>query len=83
MMVEILILILAIPTGILLAWAARDELVAGRKWFRITFIIFILGSLILYIINRYAEAMTLMFVSILSIIAYTKSFSKSWTKRRI
>lgn len=33
MLVEILILLTSIPTGMLLAWLCDDELKAGKKWF--------------------------------------------------
>ncbi len=34
-MIEIIILLLAFPIGYLISWMAREELVQGKKWFKI------------------------------------------------
>jgi ABC-type Fe3+ transport system permease subunit len=34
MLTELLVLLLAVPVGLVLAWLCRDELVAGRKYLR-------------------------------------------------
>ena len=48
MILEVLILILAIPTGFLIAWMAKDELIDGQKWFRALIILGLLGGMLFY-----------------------------------
>ena len=39
MFIELLVLLLGVPVGLLLAWLCRDELVAGRKWLRAVLVV--------------------------------------------
>lgn len=74
------ILIIAIPIGYWLAYIARDELVDGRKWFKIIVIGGILLGIWLFLIGFKAAGYTSFFVSILGIIAYVKSYDKKWIR---
>jgi len=72
MIIEILILILAIPTGFLLSWMAKDELNAGREWFwALLFISIFLASMFLYYEIFYAS-LTCWFIAIVSLISLYK-----------
>ncbi len=83
MILEVIVLILAIPIGYLLAWMARDELIIGRKWFRIMMVLSILLSILFLILNNFAIFYTLIFILIVAFISYKKGFDKKWTRRKV
>lgn len=84
MIVEILVLIAAIPAGFILAWLARDELVEGREWFRIIIIASVVLAVGAWIFGfgRYIS-LSLAFIAIVAFISLVKSKDKKWVKRRI
>ena len=55
-MIEILIylvvLLTALPIGLMLAWLCKEELVDGRKWFNLMIISFILLGIISFVVFR-------------------------------
>jgi len=72
MIIEIILLVLAIPAGFLLAWMAKDELKAGREWFwALIFISIFLSSMFLYYEIIYAS-LTCLFIAIVSLISLFK-----------
>jgi len=72
MMIEIFLIFLAIPTGFILAWLAKDELRAGREWFwALLFISAFLSSMFLYYDIIYAS-LTCLFIAIVSLISLIK-----------
>ena len=73
MIIEIIILILALPAGYLIAWMAKDELKNGRKWFRILIILSIIGSIGAYLYGYNAIAFTMVFIFIVSLISFVRS----------
>ena len=73
MILEIIILILAIPTGLLLAWMARDELTTGRKWFKLIMMLDIILSIILLLMKEIVIFLTLIFILIVTLISYVKA----------
>ena len=77
-----LIIALAVPIGFLIAWLAGDELVQGRKWFKILFILGIASGLGCYIYGFKTEGLTSFFVAIVSLISYIKSFDKKLVNRK-
>jgi prepilin signal peptidase PulO-like enzyme (type II secretory pathway) len=79
---EILILLLGIPAGYLIAWLGRDELLAGRVWFRVLVIVSIIGVVGFYLYGFSASAWTMGFVGIVSVIGLVKSRDKKWTRKR-
>ena len=79
MIKQLIILILAIPTGYLLAWLAKDELVIGRPYFRILIIASIVLGAGFYFFDFVAIALTCFFITIVSVIAFVKSSDKKWT----
>ncbi|MEK6854658.1 MAG: hypothetical protein AABX73_00360 [Nanoarchaeota archaeon] len=83
MLLEILVLVLAIPIGHLIAWLARDELIAGRKWFKaIIFVSALIGSWF-YIAGIKYITFTSLFIIITASISLIKSYDKRWTKRAL
>ena len=80
-MIEIIILLLAIPTGYLIAWLANDELVAGRKWFISLIILSIILGLIFYFKNIIYAALTNVFIIVVAFISLMKSYDKKWIRK--
>lgn len=84
MIVEILILALAIPVGFLIAYLARDELIAGRKWFLALALLSVLFGIFSYLfLGNLEVALSCYFVSIVSLVSMTAGRNKRWTKKRI
>lgn len=79
-MIEFLILISSIPIGLLIAWLARDELVAGRKWFIMLIILCTIDLVFCIYLNLLYGAYTSGFIIIVTGISYWKSFDKKWTE---
>ena len=81
--IDILILVLAIPTGYLIARMASDELVAGRKWFKILFILGTVLGLFFWFYGIRHAALTCLFIAIASLVSLIKGNDKNLTKRKI
>jgi len=75
----LLILLFAIPSGYLLAYLCRDELVVGRKYFKLLTFISSLPAIIFLFFNLNI-ALTLIFISIVSSISLIKSYDKKFVK---
>ena len=73
MWIQITLLLLAIPTGYLIAWMAKDELKQGRKWFRILVIGSILGVVWFWLTGKYVISWTLSFIGIVALVSLIKS----------
>ncbi len=76
----IIVALLAIPLGFLLAYIARDELVQRRKWFSLLFVVSFLLSLLFYLLRMAEINLILLFVSVVTIISYIKSYDKKFVK---
>jgi len=77
------IIILAFPVGYLLSYLARDELVAGRKWFYSLTIVSLVVAAMLGFINfafKLPSIFALVFMIIISLIAVWKSHDKMFVK---
>lgn len=72
MIIEIFLLALAIPVGLLISWMAKDELKQGRKWFRAIFIIFIAFGGLFWIYDLRYIALTCFFIAIVGLISFIK-----------
>jgi len=83
MIVEIIILILAIPIGLLIAYLTRDELLEGRKWFKIIMILGVVGMVWFLLTGVSYLAYTFGFVTILAFVSFIKSKDKKWIERKI
>tara|TARA_Y100000034_G_scaffold132001_1_gene193969 strand:+ start:6159 stop:6416 length:258 start_codon:yes stop_codon:yes gene_type:complete len=82
LILAVVVLILAVPVGYLIAWLARDELVSGRKYFRILIIGSILAGIWFYLVKRIDLVLSMGFLLIISLISLVKSQDKKWTKVR-
>lgn len=76
-----MILILAIPTGYLIAWMARDELVDGRKYFRWIILVSMLLAIGSLFRENYLMVYSFLFVAIVTFVSFIKSKDKNWTKK--
>lgn len=83
MLLEIITLTLAIPTGYLLAYLTNDELVAGRKWFKAIIVVSVLLGIWFYLTGHYYISWTSAFIVIVTFVSLIKSYDKKFTKRRI
>jgi ABC-type Fe3+ transport system permease subunit len=83
MIIEILVLLLSVPVGFLIAYLANDELVVGRKWFRLILILSFIGMIYFIFIRKWIMVLSLGFILIVTGISYWKSFDKNWTKKRV
>ncbi len=80
MIIEISLLILAVPVGFLIAWMTGDELVAGRKWFMVLLVISIVAGIGFCVFGYGYVGWTFGFIAVVSFISLMKSKDKSWTK---
>ena len=82
MIVEIIIILLAIPAGLMLAHAARDELEEGRNWFRILTIASLALAGLFWLLGYNYITLTLIFIAIVSFISYIKSKDRKFIRKR-
>lgn len=80
MILEILLIIAAVPLGLLIAWLVKDELVAGKIYFKAIMIFSALLAFAAYDYNKIPESLSLVFIFIVALVALVKSRDKSWTR---
>ncbi len=78
-----LFLISAVPLGFFVSWLARDELVSGRKWFKVLIIISLIIGFGFYILGSYTEMFAFFFIAVFSIVAFYKSHDKRWVRSKV
>ncbi len=78
---SLILLVLAIPVGLLIANMCKDELIDGRKWFVVLFIVSVLLGVWFFLIGNNVVGYTLIFIAIKSLVSYVKSFDKKWTRK--
>ncbi len=78
MITELIVLLLAIPVGLLVAYMGRDELVDGRMWFTALFVVGFLAGVWFFLTGKNVEGYSSFFILIISIVSYIKSFDKKW-----
>jgi len=83
MIIEILIVLLAIPIGFLIAWNARDELKQGKEWFRVLMIASVIVGIWFYLTGDQYITWTSLFIFVTSLISLIKSEDKKWTSNPI
>ncbi|MBU0466735.1 MAG: hypothetical protein KJ718_03320 [Nanoarchaeota archaeon] len=83
MLIEIIILLLAIPVGLLIAYLANDELVVGRNWFKALIVVCILVGIWFALTGNYVVTWACGFVVVVTFISLIKSFDKGWVRRRV
>jgi len=81
-LLNILILLTAIPVGYLLAWLCKDELVDGRKWFKIIFLCLFVALILSFIFYRNLNALlAVVCMLIITFIALLKGQDKKFLKK--
>lgn len=78
-----LILLGGFPVGYLLAWLARDELVAGRRWFLVLAVVSLLVAVAVSFTGFYLKPVviiSLFFIIIISLVGTWKSYDKKFIK---
>ena len=80
-----IILLAAFPVGYLLAWLARDELIAWKKGYILMAVISVILTIPVAFIStlslvKLPAVLTLFFIAIISLVAVWKSHDKKWTK---
>jgi len=73
MIIEIILLILGIPVGLLIAWMCKDELKQGFRWFRMLVILSLVLALFFWIYGIGYIALTCAFIAIVSLISVIKA----------
>lgn len=69
-LLNLIILILAIPVGYIIVHLCRDELKAGREWFKFLVVLGAALGFFFYFFDFGYIALTCFFVSIVSLISY-------------
>lgn len=80
--VLLLIVLLGILIGLWIAWLARDELYAGRKWFVALGAVALIAGIVLIALGEAAGATTCFFILAMALVAWRKSHDKRWTRFR-
>jgi len=78
-----LILLAAFPAGYLLAWLARDELVAGKKWFLLLAVVSLATAVVISFTDflfKFPIILVLFFIIIICLVAVWKSYDKRFVK---
>jgi uncharacterized protein YacL len=73
MLIELIILILGIPVGLLIAWMCKDELKQGFRWFRMLVILSLVLALFFWLYGLGYIALTCGFIAIVSLISVIKA----------
>lgn len=76
---DILVMLTSLPAGYFLAWLCKDELVDGRKWFRIIFAC--LFSILVFILIFYRNLntiLTLVYMILVVLLALLKGRDKKF-----
>jgi hypothetical protein len=79
---SILLLLLAIPVGYTLAYLTKEELVAGRAWYKAIIGLSFFSALISLILGKQILVISFSFVSIVAFISLFKSYDKLFLKVR-
>jgi len=77
---SIFLLLLAIPVGYLIAGLAKDELIEGRKWFKLLTLTGFLLGVVFLILGWIPEAFSSLFMGIVSFVSFIKSYDSKWKK---
>ena len=78
-----IVLVLSVPVGLLVAWLCSDELVRGRKWFKIIIGVSFIIGIVAFLLSNLSVFFTSIFIIIVSLISFIKSFDKKWIGRVI
>ncbi len=81
MLLEILIIIASFPIGYLIAYTTKEELLQGRKWFKLIIPLAFLVGLLFIFLKQYYISLTCAFILVVTSISLIKSYDKKWTRR--
>jgi hypothetical protein len=73
MMFEWLVLLLGIPVGYFISWLAEDELIVGKKYFRVLILIGLMGAIGFWIYGLRIEALGMGFIGVVALVSFLKS----------
>ncbi len=77
---EIIILLLAIPAGLIVAWYSRDELIQGRPWFKMIIIVSVVGVSWFWLLGKSVVSWGFGFILLFTLVNLVKSNNKKWVK---
>jgi len=86
MLKEILILVLlliAVPVGYIISYLCRDELIIGRKWFKIILFTCFIGFFAFLFYNQESISISLAFIFIVTLISLKRSYNKKLTSKKL
>ncbi|MEM4259369.1 MAG: hypothetical protein QXS38_01230 [Candidatus Pacearchaeota archaeon] len=83
MIIELILLILAIPVGYLIAQIAREELNYGKVWFEALFIISIVLSGLFWLLGEKYISLTCLFIAVVSMVSVLIAKDKKTDKEKI
>ncbi len=74
------VLLLAVPAGFLVAWLARDEIIEGRRYFKV---IILISFILMFLFIKYEYVViSLGFIAISTSISLLKSYDSKWAVLR-
>lgn len=76
MWIEIGLLVLAVPVGLLIAYLTKEELKAGRRWFESMMIASALLAIWFFINQINYVAYTFLFVFVVALVSLVRSYDK-------
>lgn len=79
----VLLLLAGFPVGYFLAWLARDELLAGKKWFLVLSVVCLITAIVVGFVSfnlKFPAILCLFFIIIISQIAMWKSHDRKWVR---
>ena len=83
MIIEIFVLLTAVPIGYFISYLTKDELKSGEKWFRVLIISSILIGILFILLGEFYISWTAGFVFIVSLISLIKANDKKWIKSKL
>lgn len=76
MVLDLILLLAAIPVGFLIAWLARDELIQGRRYLGVLMLVSFV-AMVIFAVDE-TIVLTCGFITIVSWISFLKSFDSGW-----
>ena len=80
--VALLLFVLAFPLGFAIAYLARDELIAGRKWFLALMAVSLIFGVYFAYLGNYPVSISLAFIFIVTLVSFIKSKDKKFTGKK-
>ncbi|MBI5804020.1 hypothetical protein HY450_02140 [Candidatus Pacearchaeota archaeon] len=74
MIAELIVLLLAFPLGYLISWMTKEELVSGRKWFKVLIILSVAVGGWFALLGNFVVTLTSGFVLIVSLVSLMESY---------